>query len=54
MKEIVYLQKKYNNETILQIHVRLMPRFGIDAYSFTVYIDLDGWLKHQQQCQCET
>ena len=53
MKDIVSLKKILNNETVLQIHVRIMPRFSIDAYSFDVDNDMDSRIKHQQQCLCK-
>ena len=34
MKEIVSLKKILNNETVLQIYVRVMPWIGTDAYYF--------------------
>ena len=48
MKEIVYLQKIYQYETILQIHVRVVPRIGIDDDSFVDNNHLDGEFKHKK------
>ena len=47
MKEIVSLKKILNNETVLQIHVRTMPRIGADADSFDDYNACDDKLKQQ-------
>jgi hypothetical protein len=54
MKEIVSLKKILNNETVLQIHVRFMPRIGVVAYNFVNNNDRQDWLIDKKYSHCET
>ena len=51
MKEIVSLKKILNNETVLQIYVRVMLGISVDAYNFMLNHHLDGQFKQQQYGQ---
>jgi hypothetical protein len=47
MKEIVSLKKILNYETVLQIHVCILPWIGIDAGNFDGNNACDDRLKQQ-------
>jgi hypothetical protein len=54
MKEIVSLKKILNNETVLQIHVCIMPWIGVDADNFDDHSTRDDRLEQQKNRRRET